>query len=482
MTVNRAAGRGRRHLRRTVFAGAALSVLALASVSAASSATSMPIAAAPAAAPAVAVDPSPQPGGMLVLTTGPGAVGTVTYKKTGVPDVTQSLSATSCALNTTPTLLGFKGFVNGNPSTVGLRNGSIGVKADASTATACGRVSTTATATESLQIDVNVGRPSGTVKPVATSAFLDLEVKGNAKIQAVTSLNGVPNGVYELQAGTSIGSAPTLLSSMSTEHQHVSNPNCGAVIDPYDDDGYRDNCRFAISVPSWLGTDDGNVFDSITLKALSGSFSLEGGADGTISPTPPATLPQRGSIFELSESVLSCGDTTTLPVNGAQPGVAITRQPNATNPAICDPTPFTLTHADNSFSFIKPITAQDEQFTISATWPMAARGGTTGDLPVTKYEFTLGLFGPRPITWCTAPTFAKDGNGNFVRDANGSLILTGISDLATQPDLEPDTTPGAMPGKQFTCLATSNAVMDEASGQLTVVQQIYLTGDVKYGW
>lgn len=466
-------------MRKTLIAGAAAGVLALATLAVAGSANSQPIT---ASVPTVAVDPSLQPGGFLVLTTGPGSVGAVTYKKPGVPDVTQALSATNCAMTTTPSLLGFKAFVNGNPSTVGLRNGSIGVKDGTSTSMACGRVSTTSTTTESLQIDLAVGRPSGSVKPVATAAFLDIEVKGNARIQAVTSLNGVPNGVYELQAGSSIGSAPTLLSSVSSDDTHVTNPNCGAVIDPYDDDGYRDNCRFAISVPSWLGSDDGNVFDSITLKALSGSFSLEGGADGTISPAPPATFPQRGSIFELSESVLSCGDTTSLPVNGAQPGVTITRQPNATNPANCDPVPFTLTHADKSFTFLKPITQQDEQFTISATWPMANRGGTTGDLPVTNYEFTLGLFGPRPITWCTAPTFAKDGNGAFVRDANGSLILTGISDLATQPDLEPDTTPGAMPGKQFTCLATSNAVMDETTGQLTVVQQIYLTGDVRYGW
>ncbi|MEI6362313.1 MAG: hypothetical protein WCP95_09265 [Actinomycetes bacterium] len=475
MTENRSAGRRRHRLHRTAVAVAALGVLALTSVTAASGASSMPMALAPAAitpaaAPAVAVDPSSSLGGMLVLTTGPGAVGTVTYKKTGVPDVTQSLAATSCAMTTTPTLLGFKAFVNGIPSTVGLRNGSIGVKDGTSTAVACGRVSTTSTNTESLQIDLNVGRPSGTVKPVATSAFLDLEVKGNARIQAVTSLNGVPNGVYELQAGTSIGSAPTAFSALSSSDTHVANPNCGALIDPLDDDGYRDNCRFAISTPSWLGSDDGNVFDSITLKAISGSFSLEGGADGSVVPLPPATLPQRGSIFELSESVLSCGDTTTLPVDGTLPGAVITRLNNSVDPATCNAVPFTLTHTARTITFLKPVSQQQTaQFTIKATWPELNRGDSPGDVPVTNYEFTPGLFAPRAITWCSAPIF--DGAGN----------LTGISNLAAQPDLEPDTTVGAMPGKQYTCLASSSATMaGDGSGTLTVVQQIFLAGDIRY--
>jgi hypothetical protein len=382
---------------------------------------------------------------------------------------------------TSGSLLNFKAFVGTAAgtvaSTVGLRNGSIGVKDGTSTAMACGRVSTTSTAVESLQIDINVGRSAGAVKPVATSAFLDLEVKGNARIQAITSLNGVPNGTYELQAGTSIGSAPTRLSTMSADDTHVSNPYCGAVIDAYDDDGYRDNCRFAISVPSWLGDDNGHVFDSITLKALQGSFSLEGGTDGTTSPLPPANFPQRGSIFELSESVLSCGDTTALPVDGILPGAVITRLNNSTDPANCNPVPFTLTHSANTITFLKPITqAQNAQFTLTATWPVTIGADTPGDQAVTQYEFTPG-YGARDITWCPDPTYTTDIHGN--------LILTGIADLASKPDLEPDTTPGAMSGKQYTCLATSYAAVSPAvsptiPGTLQVVQQIYIAGDVKF--
>jgi hypothetical protein len=391
----------------------------------------------------------------------------VTYKTSAAPDVTQALTATSCALNTSPTLLNFKAFVNGNPSTVGLRNGSIGVKDGTSTATACGRVSTTSTATESLQIDVNVGRPAGAYKPVATSAFLDLEVKGNAKIQATTSLNGVQNGVYELQAGTSIGSAPTLMSSVSSDDTHVANPNCGAVIDPLDDDGYKDNCRFAISVPSWLGPDDGKVFDSITLKALQGSFSLEGGADGVVLPLPPTAFPQKGSIFELAGGVLDCSAKTDI-IQGnpstSTPSVYVAQLGTLANGSPCTQgVPFTLTNGPSSITFLKNLSQQPlAQFVVNPTWNVPIVLGVPASTS-TKVTFPTG--GDQTVNPCPGPTYTAGA-------------LTGISDpLNPLKDMD-----GITPGIQYACYATSSqtVISDPAGDYLQVVEQIYLEGDVKF--
>ena len=47
------------------------------------------------------------------------------------------------------------------------------------------------------------------------------------------------------------------------------------------------------SVPLVARADDGVFFDTLTLKALVGSFSLEGGADGAVLPAPPCRHPER---------------------------------------------------------------------------------------------------------------------------------------------------------------------------------------------
>ena len=138
---------------------------------------------------------------------------------------------------------------------------------------------------ESLELGLGQGlRTAIGADAVATSAYLDVELKGSARVLATALLGGVVVGTYEVQSGSSIGK-PTV-----ADHTPFA---CTSSSDSGPDSGVNDNCRWPVSAPSWTGADDGVFFDTLTLKALVGSFSLEGGADGAVLPAAPRTHPER---------------------------------------------------------------------------------------------------------------------------------------------------------------------------------------------
>jgi hypothetical protein len=472
MTTRRLAGLTGIHRRRAAIAAAAAALLAFTSLAAASSATSAASASTTTApAPPPAFSPLPS-GGLLTLTTAPGAVstGAVIYSVNGVDTVQTLTGGANCLLQTDSSLMSLTGsppppFTMATTNSASFKTGSIGV-ADKSTGVSCFRVSTTGA--ESLKLDVTIGRPSGPKQPVATSAFLDVELKGSgARVQAITSLNGVPNGVFEVQTGAVTAPASVVGLPATVVAR------CSSSADSGSDDHETDNCHWPISAPSWLAAvDDGIAFDSITLKPLTGSFSLEGGSDGLVQPLPPVNFPQRGSIFELADGILSCGNATiSLPLDATKPAVAITRLDNANPASPCAPIPYTLTHDNSSTTFTKPLNQQTSaQFIVNTTWasPISATTSATilpppATQPVTTVTFP-GL-GPIPLGWCPNPIYS-------------GTTLMGITNPQTAvPDL--DNNPAN--GVQFACLGSSSASINPINtAQLLTVEQIYLEGDVAF--
>ena len=214
---------------------------------------------------------------------------------------------------------------------VGFSGGGIGVREKStSSGTSCGAVDTAKAESLTLTLGNGVGSLA------AISASLDINLKQSARILATATLSTDPAGtepaLFELQSGANIGVTPTDGATVFT---------CNNPADSGPDSGANNNCRWEISAPSWTRTshdpvntpalgEDGVQFDTLTLTALAGSFSLMGGADGPVDD-PAFPLPtyfgadddpdtddvsiSSASIFELVEGEIGCGETETL--NGA---------------------------------------------------------------------------------------------------------------------------------------------------------------------
>jgi hypothetical protein len=463
MATRRLAGLTGIHRRRAVIAAAAAALLAFTSLAAASTAnsassTSTPASGTPVAGPAPI---STAPGGWLVLETG--VTNSVTYdaNRDGIADRTQVLAgnATTCQLSSSgDPLLTFTGTVTGKAGNLAsLKSGSIGV-GDRSSGSNCSRINGT---NERLDLALNLGRP------VATAAYLDVVVKGNARILATAYLTGNPNpvGRFELRSGSARTQFDDPLATQTFR--------CVGTAD--DDDHEAEDCRWPISTPTWMG-DDGINFDSLSIQALAGSVSLQGGTNGTVPPTPPGApiaFPARGSVFELADGVLGCEDTTsTIPAEGTAPQVSVKRLQNVAGGPSCSPISYSLSHTANTVTFLKPLALQtNAQFVISVVWSNPVPAGPA-TLTATTADFQAGS-GPVPLGWCADPLFSGDGSGV----GPGNTTLIGITNPAAQPDFEPV----LLPGVQYACIGSSStSVVLGSPNTLQVTEQIYLEGDITF--
>ncbi len=144
----------------------------------------------------------------------------------------------------------------------GLKDGAIGIKSGNDNGTPCSLVDPTEDLTLSL----------GDV-PDALQVALDLELKGDVRVQIVLSHGGVPAGTFEVRSGGGIvpgegvdGSTKAPFTATATTAEPIANCLNGSA-----SSGINDNCYVTI-IP--LGP-----FDAITFKPLSGKMSLEGGGD-----------------------------------------------------------------------------------------------------------------------------------------------------------------------------------------------------------
>jgi hypothetical protein len=220
-------------------------------------------------------------------------------------------------------------------------------------------------------------------------------------------------------------------------------------------------------VPSWAGADDGIFFDELVLKAVSGSFSLEGGADGTYAPAPVA--PANASIIEVTDAILDCGaKTTTLTGAGSTPGVYVTRLDNADG-STCRLIPYALNQGAGFAQFLKPLNSQTSaQFIWDLTWTIDQQAGKTA-FPELKIDYeshtspTLVQLG-----WCPqvdAATFA-----GYTKAQIDALVGSGV--ISDQDEV--------LNGVQFACvLAREGHAVADPAGKVLVHDRVYVYGDAR---
>lgn len=405
----------------------------------------------------------PVPAGVLTVQTGVVDRVALDENVDGTPEKTQALnSAKNCLLATDESLLAIDGFVGtGTTDKASFASNSIGV-AEKTSGTSCYQVGAP---NERLVLKLNGANLKSDLGPtLASSAYLDVELKGDARLVAVAKRDGEAVGTFELRSGRSVGTTTPLPGGVVPDEVF----NCRKRADSGPDSGDCDNCSWPISMPSWLGADDNRYFDSLEISAVSGTFSLEGGSDGKLSPTPAPPLPQSASFFELitlADGTLPCvGQTETLTGSGTKPEVTVRRLGNADPAEECELIPYTLRNGDSSARFLKPLDRQTgAQFVFDMVWSVPAEGSSP--LPVTKVDFESGGTPDGvALQWCPDPVYDGD-------------TLVGIVDPLTNP-AAPDLDP-VLDGKQFACLATQDAqVVDGESDSVQVAEQVYVLGDV----
>jgi hypothetical protein len=411
--------------------------LTVATVAAALSVVTVAVPAADAAPPVEV------PVGTLSLSLG--AVDQFSFDKgtaSTADDIVQPIGAVAgkCALTPTSGALAAFTATGGLP---GFYNNSIGVAQVSGTGSSgknCSRVNKTPAESLSLSLPRTSGGAYDTIfgQAYANAASLEVEVKGNAVIQADVSLNGVATGTFYLRDGDQYyKTTPPALPNTSV--CPADSPGEG------DDDGERDNCTWKIS---------GANFDSITFTVLRGAFSLEGGSDCKTTAVRTSTF----SLVVLADGVLDCGATTPgVTSNGSISDVAITRLQNGlTGDATCVGLPFTLNTDGGSTTFHKPATTQGSaQFTLSLTRTVPASSGI--DPLTVDWEDGTTVY---DLPWCK-PGLKSGTTFDY-------SVLTPADDASTATD-----------GIQYACqFGLVPTFSDE--GILTIVDDVYFTGDIKF--
>lgn len=416
-----------------------------------------------------------QPLGTIAITTG--ATPTISlFKGAGTSAVAvEPLSGDkTCAVVLGSTrVLNLRGSVGGafEEGLASYAVGSLGVK-EKKSGTSCSQVN--AATTETLELKLGAATAAALNAPALMStAYLDLELKQSAQILATATRGDEVVGRFELRSGTS--SLPIDPAVPNTGIAKCSN---GADSGP--DSGVGDNCRWAISAG------DDISFDTLTLKAVQGAFSLEGGGDGLVVTkavplvTPAPTFPaSNASIIEIVdgyEGILGCGDSTPLePQNGDAPGVIVHRLNNVGD-APCTEVPYFLGNGSQFAQFLKPLDSQTgAQFVWEVTWRLPYTA-TTSVLPQLTLDYETGPSVRVNLGWCpdasTLPVSAPWSGGYSAAQL-----------AATNPVLLPDQ--DDFTGKQFACVISrqAQAVDGGAAGTADDYVQardlVYVLGDAK---
>ncbi|MBY5162974.1 hypothetical protein [Salsipaludibacter albus] len=242
----------------------------------------------------------------------------------GTP-TTQVGTPTRCELSVDGPLVA----LSGNRRGPGLSDNGLGIKSGGSQGTPCGRID----ATEVLTLGL-VGVPA------ASSAALDLELKGSARVLVEARSNGVLVQAFDVRAGGSVvagqgvdGTTTQPFSLELTSTQPVG--NCRNDSDAGPDSGPRDNCRVTI-VPA-------SPFDELTLTPVAGEVSLEGGNDF-------GTDPAYDTVFHLVtyDGLLGCDDgtDTASESDGAIVGTIIRYQNTVASDCVLKPYTMLVTSND----------------------------------------------------------------------------------------------------------------------------------------
>ncbi len=379
--------------------------------------------------------------GSLELATTSNNRASITLVDASGTETVQTMSASNCVplVSSGPSLLSFTGAgkAKGNSigaQQVGLLKGSFGVQ-DKGTGTSCGQVD--AVSTESLTLSLGTDAVGVLGLPVlASSATLDVDVKGGARVVATAS---GPDG----------SSFQRILQSGSLLPGDANDPTvepCQLKSDSGPDSGANDNCDWTIQAP-----DADHYFTSLKLTASTGSFALSGGADYATNPGA------HRSSLELVEQVdgdLCVGDAYPLDPSedGTTPGVIVTRLGNADSTA-GDCVPYRFTNGSQNAELLKPIDQEaSAQFHFEFTWTVpadtSALNDTETDGLVRRTSVDFDGDGTADdetvIAGCpdlTTETFTRT-NSDGQEETFDALVVDGIARTTRRPRTLPRTTPG----------------------------------------
>ncbi len=451
--------------------GAALiSALAVGALAVGLSVAHLPRPAEQDAQPAAAVSTPSYSSSWIAIDT---AAPAITLNNSSGPLGVQTLAeADACGMNqgaVNDRFVSFSGSTNAtankpsySASLASFSSNSIGVK-EKKSGTSCYQVNTPS---ESLQIQLGNAVPStlGTTGPVASSASLDVELKQDAQLLATTTLDGQNPHWFRLLSGSS---TPVPLPS-GVPAASVQTTTCNLSADSGSDNGTNDNCRWDISMPSWAGTDDGVVFDTITIVPLNGQFSLEGGSDGAVSPVPLST--PNASIIEIVDGTLACGDSTRQisASSDGSPQVQVHRLATNADGTACQVVPYSLSTDPGLAQFLKPLDTQTTaQFIWDLTWTLAENSGQpTTALQDLKIDYEVG--DPlRTLQWCPVSLYAADGTFKGVTKAPTDPWPAGVTDQSSYD------------GMQFACVLYREAQPKTTSSSREVFShdRVYVVGD-----
>ena len=349
-------------------------------------------------------------------------------------------------------LLKFDGVLNSTPGKpVGFSKGSIGVK-ETSNETFCNQIDTTSIWTpvaETLVLALPASLADGFGPLRADAASLDVELRSsNSRILATASLGGTPVAYYELNTGTFQNNTPLIPGTNPlVTKSGMTSPG---------------NVQWSIG-----DVDDSVTFDTLSIRAYKGAISLEGGGDGA--PTGPTTIDLLGT----AEEVLDCtnpsrteGTTTATFVGNAGSGDGCTGEGFGV----------VLTNGENSTELLKPLDVDpDAQFVFDLEWTEAANTVWESDSPLVK-RTTADFDGdggnpPVTIAWCP----------DLVETTVGDDTFLVVDNVGGNPALV-DQAPGFPTGgdtKQFACIISQKPTLDSTTDTLTIVEQVYVYGDIK---
>ena len=263
------------------------------------------------------------------------------------------------------------------PTSIGVYDGPKG--------TPCSRVSTYAN--ESLTFALG----ADTRGIIGANAFdrleLDIEVKGNARLELTMYIAGSIGRTYELRTGSSVvsgvGLNPNADGTLPVSDAANRIVNCSARSDSGPDSGPSDNCR-------WIISDLGQTF---TIRPLAGEFSLEGGGDwgGTLAYDNNTLI----FLTHVEEGDLACGGATgQIPIGDGSAAAACRTFGPPTSTAFCPSIHYVfrdIVGATKGCEFIKG-PGQQLAASMTITFPPEPRK-ELGDVPPTTVRFPDGYGG-----------------------------------------------------------------------------------------
>lgn len=386
--------------------------------------------------------------------------GTVTLTTGTVDEVTfgtqkQALNST-CSLPTTGSILSFTGFVgtDTNKRSAGFTSDRMGV--NELLASFCNKVDAVSPFGKynPETLEINLGTELKKLKNLENNSFrvtkasLDIEVrsdsKGNKAVVEATAIDSISgtSTIFTLTQGT-------------TE---------GCIVS---DNG---NCQFLIA------GDANFAFDTLRLKAVKGSFSLQGGSPATA--TSPAVAP---TTFELGSKVTNLVPCDNGTVNVGDTSVKFVGNADPDDP--CVSFGAVLTANDTELQLLKsPTTNPSAQFVFE--WPrtVAAAADTVAiSLPAPFINFDMkqadGTTNAddtfKELLPCSAglATNVLTGEGaNVAIDPAKFGVFNG--DPVTFPDLDTDSTT-----KEWACVVSRTGDFD--STEINVTDTIFAIGDLR---